>query len=579
MQIKVLPEQVASQIAAGEVIERPVSVVKELIENSIDAGATKISVRIEDAGKRLIDVRDSGSGIPSGEVRTAIKRYATSKISNIMDLDSVSTLGFRGEALASIASVSRLQITTKYAEETTGVSLTIEGGQEMEFSEVGNPSGTRILIQNLFYNVPARKKFLKSDITERRLISKLITQYALIYPDIRFDLEMEGKKVFLSSGNGNRREILSRIYDLDTSKQLLEMNFRREKIQVDGFISPLGITRSNRKEIRLSVNGRRVSNSMLTSAVLRAFHGYLMVGRFPIAILFIKLPADDLDVNVHPAKAEIKFRDEKAIFSAVHSAIRKTIAAYFPVPELPDNLWAHQALNRMTGETRNQTQTSFLKTSFGQPDSTEEHSINNQEEVDGKPSTSLLRLIGQLGQTYIAAEGPDGLYLIDQHAAHERILFEKMQRREKGKSASQLLLQPAVIEIPTALDETLKSRQKVLNSLGFELENFGPKTYKIVAIPAIISHLNPEEALRSSIEPDEDDKEFMDSRIEDMIITKICKRAAVKGGQSLSRMEQEELLRDLEKCESPRTCPHGRPTMIYLSVNSLERQFGRRGSI
>ena len=390
---------------------------------------------------------------------------------------------------------------------------------------------------------------------------------------------MERKKVFLSSGNGNRREILSRIYGLDTSKKLLEMNFRREKIQVEGFISPLGITRSNRKEIRFSVNGRRVSSSMLTSAVLRAFHGYLMVGRFPIAILFIQLPADDLDVNVHPAKAEIKFRDKKAIFSAVHSAIRKTIAAYFPVPELPDNLWAHQALNLMTGETKSQAQTSFLKAPFDQSDSMEEYSINNKEEVDGLPSTSLLRLIGQLGQTYIAAEGPDGLYLIDQHAAHERILFEKMQRQEKGKSASQLLLQPAVIEIPTELDETLKSRYKVLNSLGFELENFGPKTYKIIAIPAIISHLNPEEALRSSIEPDEDDKEFIDSRIEDMIITKICKRAAVKGGQSLSRMEQEELLRDLEKCESPRTCPHGRPTMIYLSVNSLERQFGRRGSI
>jgi len=574
--IKELPEKVASKIAAGEVVERPVSVVKELIENSIDAGALTIAVRVQDAGKKLIEVQDDGAGIPQAEVLTAIKRYATSKITTIDDLDHISTLGFRGEALASICSVSRMQINTRVSEELNGITLNLEGGQETSKLKTGNPVGTTISVEDLFFNVPARKKFLKSDTTERRLISELIAEYAIIYPSKSFRLEMERKLVFQSSGNGNQREVLSQIYDLNTAKQLLKINFRIADIQINGFISPLGITRSNRKEIRFSVNGRRINNSMLISAVARAFHGYLMVGRFPIAHLFINLPADQYDVNVHPTKAEIKFREEKKLFSAVHSAVRKTIAAYFPVPELPDNLWESKKGGNPSGLGKENVQGGFLKTTFSRIG---ENIPENGQLHEEESTHSILRLIGQLGKTYLAAEGPDGLYLIDQHAAHERILYEKMLSRQNGKLPSQLLLQPAVAEIPPGLDEVLKTRQPILESLGFSIENFGPGTIKIISIPSLLVHMNPVEALLSSIEPDEEDKEFIDSKIEAQIITKICKKAAVKGGQTLSRIEQEELLRNLEACQSPRTCPHGRPTMIHLSVGTLEKQFGRRGSI
>lgn len=576
MPIKELPEKVASKIAAGEVVERPVSVVKELIENSIDAGALNIIVRVLDAGKRLIEVKDDGSGIPQAEVLTAVKRYATSKIATIDDLDHISTLGFRGEALASISSVSRMRINTRVSEELAGITLNLEGGQEVSQLRTGNPIGTTIRIEDLFFNVPARKKFLKSDITERRLISELISEYALIYPSISFRLEMEGKNLIQSSGNGNQREVLSLIYDLKTTKQLLEVNFRKDDIQVKGFISPIGITRSNRKEIHFSINGRRINNSILISAVIRAFHGYLMVGRFPIANLFISLPVDQYDVNVHPAKAEIKFRDEKKVFSAVHSAVRKTIAAYFPVPELPGNLWDYEKRDSSADIDRKNIQGNFIISTF----SNKEDSIPENSQLQNKESTpSILRLIGQLGQTYIAAEGPDGLYLIDQHAAHERILYEELLGQQHRKPTSQLLLVPSIVEISPGLEEILKSRQPVLESIGFTWEDFGPNTIKITAIPLLLVHMNPEEALMSSIEPDEDDKEFIDRKIEAQIIAKICKKAAVKGGQILSRFEQEELLRNLEACQSPRTCPHGRPTMIYLSVGTLEKQFGRHGSI
>lgn len=580
MQIKELPENVASKIAAGEVVERPVSVVKELIENSIDAGASQVLVRVREAGKALIDVQDNGVGIPAAEVKMAIKRYATSKIASIDDLNRIKTLGFRGEALASIASVSRFTLMTRSEEEAIGVSLIIEAGRELSFSQVGMPQGTHISVQNLFFNVPARLKFLKTDVTERRLISELISHYALIYPHTRFHLEMEGKEILISSGNGAPREILSLKYDLDTAKQFLAVNYRRQEIQVDGFISPLGITRSNRKEIRFSVNGRPVSDGMLTSAVLRAYHGYLMVGRYPIAILNIAMPPEELDVNVHPAKAEIKFRNEKSVFSAVHSAVRKTMLAYFPVPELPDNTWSDQSNFEVSRKNEMESQMSWVVQRTGRFSPVKDDSATEEHrKFDDQFATPLLRLIGQLGRTYIAAEGPDGLYLIDQHAAHERILYERMQNLSGDERASQLLLEPAIIHVPPGLDEVLESRIDVLNSLGFEIQNFGAQTYKITAVPAIVRHMDPQEALLSSIETDDEDQEFVDDRIEKMIIAKICKRAAVKGGQVLSVEEQNELLRNLEKCESPRTCPHGRPTMIYLSVTTLEKQFGRRGSL
>lgn len=574
MPIKELPKSVSSKIAAGEVVERPASVVKELIENSLDAGATDIAIRVEDAGRTLIEVEDNGEGIPSQDALLAVRRYATSKISSFEDLDHIQSLGFRGEALASIAAVSRFTLETRYHTEAHGLNLVFEGGIETDKTRAGRNSGTRVRVENLFYNVPARFKFQKKDITEKRLISEIVTRYGLYYSRVRFSLTMDNRKVMTTYGRGQRREILSEIYNLDTARRLLDIDFSNDDIQAQGFASPTSLTRANRKEIIFFINGRLVADSALTSAVLRAYHGFLMVGRFPIAILFLSVQPQDIDVNVHPTKAEIRFRDQSKVFSAVHGAVRKVISAYSPVPAFSPGIWnsagapsslVDPAWKFAGQEFRNVG----LETSVAHPEPSAPGLIEK---------VPLLRLIGQLGRLYIAAEGPDGLYLIDQHSAHERILYEQMVNSRTGKAASQLLLDPAVVHLNQSLVEIFESRLEILTSIGFRASIFGPDSIRIEAIPSIIQHLDPEEALLAALEADEEDRNLVEQRVDQQIKSRICKRAAVKGGQVLSIPEQEKLLRELENCESPRTCPHGRPTMIHLSVDLLARQFGRLGS-
>jgi len=574
MPIRELPKSVSSKIAAGEVVERPVSVVKELIENSIDANANEINIRINEAGRTLIEVEDNGDGIPGQDAEIAIRRYATSKISSIEDLDHIRSLGFRGEALASIAAVSRFTLETQFYDEDRGTVFIVEGGEKGNRTDLGRTKGTRIRVENLFYNVPARKKFLKKDITEKRLIAELVSRYALFYSHIRFSLTMDGKTTITTYGRGNRREILSNIYDLDTAKRLLEINYEDSHIAIQGFTSPSGLTRSNRKEIAFFVNGRLVSDSTLTSAVLRAYHGFLMTGRFPISLLFMRVDPEDIDVNVHPTKAEIRFSDQGRVFSAVHSAIRKTISAFSPVPAFSPDIWSSH---------ENRSYTPDFAWKFAQEEfRPEQQESNGSEKTTETPTlierVPLLRLIGQLGRMYLAAEGPDGLYLIDQHSAHERVLYEQMNSVDKSRPASQMLLEAKTVYLQPTLMEIFESQKEILSKVGFMFETFGPDAIKILAVPAIIQHLDAGDALKAAIEADEEDEKLVDHTIEKKIISKICKRAAVKGGQVLSTAEQENLIRELENCESPRTCPHGRPTMIHLSVDMLARQFGRLGS-
>lgn len=574
MPIRELPKSVSSKIAAGEVVERPVSVVKELIENSIDANANEINIRINEAGRTLIEVEDNGDGIPGQDAEIAIRRYATSKISSIEDLDHIRSLGFRGEALASIAAVSRFTLETQFYDEDRGTVFIVEGGEKGNRTDLGRTKGTRIRVENLFYNVPARKKFLKKDITEKRLIAELVSRYALFYSHIRFSLTMDGKTTITTYGRGNRREILSNIYDLDTAKRLLEINYEDSHIAIQGFTSPSGLTRSNRKEIAFFVNGRLVSDSTLTSAVLRAYHGFLMTGRFPISLLFMRVDPEDIDVNVHPTKAEIRFSDQGRVFSAVHSAIRKTISAFSPVPAFSPDIWSSH---------ENRSYTPDFAWKFAQEEfRPEQQESNGSEKTTETPTlierVPLLRLIGQLGRMYLAAEGPDGLYLIDQHSAHERVLYEQMSSVDKSRPASQMLLEAKTVYLQPTLMEIFESQKEILSKVGFMFETFGPDAIKILAVPAIIQHLDAGDALKAAIEADEEDEKLVDHTIEKKIISKICKRAAVKGGQVLSTAEQENLIRELENCESPRTCPHGRPTMIHLSVDMLARQFGRLGS-
>jgi len=576
MPIHELSKEIASKIAAGEVVERPASVVKELIENSIDAGAKEVNIRIEQAGRRLIEVGDDGTGIPAKEMQIAVRRYATSKITSMEDLDNISSLGFRGEALASIAAVSHFSLESKTRDENNGMQLLVDGGVEVSFLPAGMKQGTQIKVENLFYNVPARQKFLKKDPTERQLITELVTRYALFYSAIRFHLTQEGRSIFMSFGNENRREILSKLYDIDAAKNYLEIDFQDTYAKIYGFTSPLNMTFSNRKQIFCFINGRLVSDATLTAAIIRAYHGFLMVGRFPSTILFIEIAPSEIDVNVHPTKDEVRFRDSGHVFGVIHSAVRRTLSTFMPLPDFQMPTWNSSSLPERVidpgwefSRTENHHEPALLV------------QRNDPLQEDESPSIAkvpILRLIGQLGRTYIAAEGPDGLYLIDQHAAHERILFERIQNLPQQGTISQFLLSPATLMIPARLNEEFYRQKDILEKIGFGFEEFGPDTFRITAIPAVLQKMDPGVAVLSALEPEDHQEGLIEGEKDKQTILKICKRAAIKGGQVLTIQEQEQLIRDLENCISPRTCPHGRPTMIHISVDLLERQFGRLGS-
>lgn len=627
MTIQVLAEEVASQIAAGEVIERPASVVKELIENSIDAGATKIIIHIEEAGKKLIEITDDGCGIPANELETAVKRHATSKLRTADDLFHIRTLGFRGEALAAAGSVSRMTITTRTADSDTGWRIVVDGGFVTSNKPVGAPYGTTIMIEDLFYNVPARLKFLKSDTTERNQIETLISRYALAYPTIRWQLINETKTTLQTNGNGNYREILAEIYGLDIAKQFIEVELEEDGLNIFGFISPVGLTRSNRKEMNYFVNGRWVQEQALNASVQRAYQTLIMVGRFPIIALFITMDPEDVDVNVHPAKAEVRFRNPDRVIGGVHRAVRRGLITQSPVPELntptawpsyrqappkfdpngqsvptSEPLWRSNFLNPdapvseepLAAEVPQQPGPAvyqpFIPAPSPAPTQPQAQPVYEPEQppavfappqpapAASAPFFPILRWIGQVGSTYIIAEGPDGLYLIDQHAAHERILYEKMlDQVANGTVVSQALLEPAVVQLPPWQASALEENMEVLTGLGFQIEEFGPSAFRVIAMPTIFEKGSPAAAIAAVVEDIENDDVPMAGLTSEKVASYVCKRMAVKGGQTLTTEEQRALLRDLEQCRSPRTCPHGRPTMIHLSIDMLEKQFGRKG--
>lgn len=579
MPIRILPDHIASQIAAGEVIERPASVVKELVENALDAGTEEITVEVKGAGRRLIAVTDDGAGIPRAELMLSVSRHATSKLARAEDLMRIKTLGFRGEALASIGSVSRMQVESMAAEANLGARLTVEGGKLGDITESGMPKGTRITVQDLFFNVPARLKFLKTDNTERRHIEALVTRYALAYPQIRWELIVDGKPSLSTSGNGDRREVLASLYGVDIAKQMLLLDFKEADYHIHGFISPISLTRSNRREITIFVNGRWVQDSAVTAAILKAYHTLLMVGRYPIAVLFLEMPPEVVDVNVHPAKAEVRFREGDKVFTRVQRAVRRALLAYSPVPDLrPRQLWGGRE-DQAEGEADPAWQMSAAIPVEEAPEGEEPVQVQIHTGTENAERLPLLRLIGQVAATYLVAEGPDGLYLIDQHAAHERVLFEAlMAQQQKDQVPAQSLLEPVNVVFPPEKARLLEGQLALLEKLGFQVENFGPNTFTVRAIPALLLGGDPEAALNVVVSDFEEDETPLASAKEARLTARICKRMAVKGGQTLSPEEQAALLRKLEACQSPRTCPHGRPTMIHLSADLLERQFGRRGA-
>ncbi|MDX1663883.1 MAG: DNA mismatch repair endonuclease MutL [Candidatus Promineifilaceae bacterium] len=600
MKIHVLPDQLASQIAAGEVVERPASVVKELIENALDAGATVVNVDVRRGGRELIQVADDGAGILASEVETAFLRHATSKLETASELNAIGTLGFRGEALAAIAAVSQVTLVTRTAGEPAGTRLVLEGGAKKRRDVVGAPQGTVIAVENLFFNVPARRKFLKSITTEKRQIDEFITRYALAYPEVRFRLVHDGRVTFQSNGTGDVRDVLVALYGADVARDLLEVtpaaDGRGGSIAVSGYVGPPGLHRANRNQIMLFVNGRWVRDHRLTYAVIQAYHTLLPGGRYPVAVIFMRLPFDQVDVNVHPAKTEVRFRDGSAAFGAVQRAVRRTLTERAPVqrghvvglgafrqPTRGEG-WRGQIDSGAFGSRFEGQEQSALALGAEIGDRREIGAVDADEhDVEATPARRLggerlpiMRVVGQVGAAYIIAEGPDGMFLIDQHAAHERILYERfMAARKREGIASQGLVASATVQLAPDQATLLGEHLALLNRLGFTIEPFGPNTFVVRAIPALLSRLDPAAALVAVVDDLEAGKQPLADEVEARIILRVCKTAAVKAGQSLSSAEMEAMIQQLEECQNPHTCPHGRPTLIHLSAAQLAKQFGR----
>ncbi len=557
MPIKVLESEVVAKIAAGEVVERPASVVKELIENSLDAGATQISLEAQGGGVELIKVSDNGAGIPASELELAFHRYATSKISNITDLGSIGSLGFRGEALPSIAAVAEVEILTQTSSDPTGSYMCLRKGDVVRKEGRARPPGTTITVRRLFRYFPVRLKFLKSVNTENSHIAHLVSQYALAFPEVKFSLALDKRPSLRTTGNGDLRDVVNEIYGSELAQRMLKVEQKDGLAEVDGLTSPPSLARSNRNYLSFFVNRRWVRSPLLTRATEEAYRGLLMDGQHPITVINISLPVQELDVNVHPAKAQIKFCHEQAVFSSVQKAIEGTLAKT-PIAS---------------------SKAVPFSVSPGQWQSPSMVMDNEPAFVVAQLPTMelpLLRVLGQLANTYIIAEGPTGLYLIDQHAAHERILYDRILAQWSQKEVEvQGLLQPITIELSPREEETLKASKEFLAEFGFTIEPFGNRSYVIRAIPALMARANIIEII-SALLDSLASKEGLNPW-EEKIAQSLACHGAIRAGQQLSNEEMRELIKQLEQTKQPRACPHGRPTMIHLSSHQLEKEFGRTG--
>lgn len=600
MPIRILPEELASKIAAGQVIERPASVVKELVENALDAGARDIRLEVRGGGQRLIRVADDGSGIPAAEVPTAFARHGTSKLQSDQDLLAIQTLGFRGEALPSISAVARVTLITRAADETNGALYKVENAQTLLFQPHGAPRGTVVTVEDLFRNVPARLKFLKSPGAESGHIAELVYAFALAYPHVRFSLVNDGKLVFQAAGSARLTDVLAKVVGVETAREMIEVQGEMQlsgngdaeppnpaaSYAVQGYVSPPSLHRGNRRWQYLFVNGRWIQDRALAYAVTEAYHTLLMVGRFPVFVLNVRLPADAVDVNVHPTKMQVRFRDPNEIYRLVQRTVRRALTERFPVPQVAAFTPPGQApgLANATplspvfaphaptnGDPAQPGEVApFLPTLAGSGAAPASH-------LPHAPALPMLRVLGQIFSTYIICEGPDGLYLVDQHAAHERVLYEKWTSARAQTFAAQDLLEPISVELAPMQWAVLESERHNLAQAGFRLEAFGGQTVLLRAIPLLLARREPRAALLEVLDLTDEGGSPIQAEAEARLIMSICKGAAVKGGQVMSLEEMRALIRDLESTQSPRTCPHGRPTMIQLNVLSIQKEFGRLG--
>ncbi|MCH7488099.1 MAG: DNA mismatch repair endonuclease MutL [Chloroflexi bacterium] len=580
MPIRILTPEVAARIAAGEVIERPASIVKELVENALDAGASRITVEVTGGGVESIRVADDGCGIEAAELATAFERHATSKLVDDEDLLRILTLGFRGEALPSIAAVADVEVVSRPATSEAAAAMTIGPGRAGEIVSRGAPAGTTVTVRGLFERQPARQAFLRSAASEGGAVARAVSHYALAYPEVRFQLIADGRQSLHTPGSGDLRDAVAAVYGLDVGSAMLEVSGERGPITVRGLAGPPQLSRSSRAYISLIVNRRWIQSRRLTFAVEGAYEGMLMVRRHPIAVVDLRLEAGLVDVNVHPTKAEVRFRDESAVFSAVQKAVRAALVTASPVTT------GVGAGVRLEGRPDlNLEAPAWTPPLWEQGRRREDEREGAALSGDGAPPTPAaalpaLRVIGQFAGVYIIAEGPEGMYLIDQHAAHERVLYERFcAGRASRRPDVQGLLEPLALELTAGQRALVEAEAEALTGHGFELEPFGDGAYLWRSVPAALAGGDLREGL----------VRFLDVMAEedggptgplgeqrDRVAMSLACHGAIRAGKTLTSEEMRELVRSLEESETPHTCPHGRPTMVHVSAEMLARGFGRR---
>lgn len=667
--IKVLDQSTINKIAAGEVVERPSSVVKELVENAIDAGATAITVEIKEGGMSFIRITDNGAGIEKEEVPTAFVRHATSKIMTIEDLLSVSSLGFRGEALASIAAVSQVECITKTVHALTGIRYEIHGSKEISSEEIGAPAGTTIIVRNLFYNVPARKKFLKTAMTEGSYITELITRLSLSHPEVSFKYIMNGSNKIATSGNGKLQDVIYHIYGKDVSANLLPVKRSVGDFTVEGYIGKAYVSKGNRSFEHYFVNGRYIRSNIVTKAIEEAYKSFVMIHKFPFTALHFTLDSNKLDVNVHPTKMEFKYADGEQLFGFVKESVRQALleeemiqdvslrtakeeraitieqqrkstlrvpepfekearalqyqqavashqaeiqkrtqqaqaSQNIPKPEIPKtnqktdisqaNSQNEPFIKQDTSRIVQQIQPEFpmekekpidtnsqntgvpVKAEDTPPEGTNEQMVMPVEQFISEDARKKHRLIGQVFKTYWMIEYDEKLYIVDQHAAHEKVMFERLMKQQQNKQVlSQQLLPPKVLHLDSVEYEAVHSRMELFEQTGFDIEDFGDDSIVVRAVPDDIMGVDPQFLFDSLLNALTEDRgklsiDFFVEKLSSMA----CK-AAIKGNTEITAMEADKLIDEMLALDNPYNCPHGRPTMISLTKTELERKFKR----
>lgn len=635
--IHLLDESTINQIAAGEVVERPSAVVKELIENAIDAGATAITTEIKEGGLSLIRITDNGSGIAKEDIPVAFMRHATSKIKTAEDLFSIKSLGFRGEALSSIAAVSQVELITKETSSLNGYRYIIEGGEEKSLEEIGCPTGTTLIVRNLFYNTPARRKFLRTPSTEAGYVNDLMERLMVSHPSISFRFIVNNQVKLQSSGNNNIKDILYNIYGRDISRELLPVEYKSKDINISGYIGKPSINRGNRNFENYFINGRYIKNSIITKAIEEAYKPFMMQHKYPFTSLYFEITPSLLDVNVHPQKLELKLTNGEDIYKITYQMIRETLSAKELIPQislskedkdkiikekLPEpfeknrmsNLKALKTLAQKHDDNHTLVDRPIVeikdKPHFVKEDSTyvsnnakvletpmatlkdelkEEKLIMEQmnlfpdkEALEQAPFLSeqaLLehKIIGQVFSTYWLVEYQKELYIIDQHAAHEKVLYERILSAAKESShTSQMLMPPIVLTLSLREQQVIKTHKETLERLGYDIEPFGGNEFSVRAVPADLYGLSDKDLLLEFI--DELTEEFSLNQTPESILEKIASmscKAAVKANHNFSFKEASSLIEELLSLENPYHCPHGRPVIIAMSQYELEKKFKR----